>query len=52
MIVVRRSATKEIFSIICRTVDQMPSVAVAGVSVKLAMRSTHLAIVWKISLVH
>ena len=52
MIVVRRSATKEIFSIIRRIVDQMPSVVVAGVRVKLAMRSTHLATVWKISLVH
>ena len=52
MIVVRRSATKEIFSIICRIVDQMLSVVMSGVNMKLAMRSTHLTIVWSTGLVH
>ena len=52
MIVVRRSATKEILSIICRIVDQMLSVVVGGLNRKLAMRSTHLTIVWRTGLVH
>ena len=52
MIVVRRSATNEIFSIICSIVDQMLSVVVAGVNRKLVMRSTHLTIVWSTGLVH
>ena len=48
----RRSARRKVLSIIGKTTDQTPSVAVTDVGVRLAMRIAHFAIVCKINQVH